>query len=294
MIKAYIELTKTNILKMVLVTTVLGFAMANDGLKPYDLLLWTLLGTALSSAGAGALNHYLERVVDGKMDRTRNRPLPSGRVSPMGALIFGIALSVAGVSLLCVQVNYLAALLAGGTIITYAFIYTPMKRVHWLNTPFGAIPGAIPPLIGWAGATGGLDKGAYVLFLILFLWQHPHFYAIAWMYRDDYRKGKFQMLPIVEPDGRATFRQSLACCLVLIPVSAWPTFLMLSGWLYGIGAMVLGFWFLWVCLQWRISETVEDARRVLRASVIYFPLLLLLLLIDAFFFDRVLSQGVGL
>ena len=281
---AYLELTKPRILMMVLVTTVLGFALGGSVLAPfpYGRLLLTLIGTGLASGGAAVLNHYLEREVDSRMARTRNRPLPQGVIPPLAALIFGVVLLAAGPLFLWWTVNTLAALLALSSGVLYVLVYTPMKRYTWLNTPMGAIPGAIPPMIGWAGARGQLDVGAWVLFFIMFLWQHPHFYAIAWMFRDDYRAGGFKMLPIVQPDGKSTFRQSLASAILLIPVSLWPTFVKMSGWLYFAGALICGLWFLKACIQWRISESNQDARKVLRASVIYLPVLLLLILLDAF------------
>lgn len=283
-LSAYIELTKPRILTMVLVTTVLGFALGGSVLAPFPYLrlLYTLIGTGLASGGAAVLNHYLEREVDGRMARTRNRPLPKGVVPPIGALLFGIVLLAAGPLFLWYFVNGLAAFLALLSGVLYVLVYTPMKRYTWLNTPMGAIPGAIPPMIGWAGARGQLDVGAWVLFFIMFLWQHPHFYSIAWMFRDDYREGGFKMLPIVQPDGKSTFRQSLASAILLIPVSLWPTFVRMSGWLYFFGALICGLWFLRACIQWRISESTVDARKVLRASVIYLPVLLLLILLDSF------------
>ncbi|MFM1920758.1 MAG: protoheme farnesyltransferase [Candidatus Hydrogenedentota bacterium] len=277
----YVELTKPRILTMVLVTATLGYALANRGLAPYGVFFWMLLGTGLSSAGAGALNHYIEREVDPLMERTKNRPIPTGAVSPLTALLFGGVLSVSGVGLLWGMVNSLAALLALSTIVLYAIIYTPLKRVSWVNTPVGAIPGAIPPMIGWAAAENQLGLGAWVLFAILFLWQHPHFYAIAWMFKDDYARGGFKMLPVVSPDGRSSFRQSWAAALVLIPVSLCPTFLKMTGWLYFFGAFAIGLWFFSACVKWRLTESLLDARRVLRVSVIYFPVLLLLILVDA-------------
>lgn len=278
---AYIELTKPRILTMVLVTATLGYALPGHGFAPYLTFLCMLVGTGLSSGGAGALNHFLEREVDTLMDRTRNRPIPSGVVSPAVALAVGLAMSFMGVGLLWWQVNTLSAILAATTIILYAIIYTPLKRISWVNTPVGAIPGAIPPMIGWAASENQLGPGAWILFAILFLWQHPHFYAIAWMFKDDYARGGFKMLPVVNPDGRSSFRQSWAACLILIPVSLCPTFIKLSGWLYFVGALLIGVWFLSACVRWRITESLIDARRVLRVSVIYLPLLLLLILVDA-------------
>ncbi|MBI2422333.1 MAG: protoheme IX farnesyltransferase [Candidatus Hydrogenedentes bacterium] len=282
LLSAYVELTKPRILTMVLVTTCLGFTLGG-GLQPYGLFFWTMLGTGCASGGAGALNHYLEREVDAKMARTQGRPLPSGQISPAYALLLGILLSAAGSGLLWYFANGLAAALALATVLLYACIYTPVKRVSWWNTPIGAIPGAIPPMIGWAAAKGELNIGAWVLFFILFLWQHPHFYAIAWMFREDYARGGFKMLPVVQPDGKNTFRQSLAAAIILIPVSLWPTFVQMSGWLYFTGALLCGFWFLSACVRWRLSGTTEDARKVLRVSVFYLPCILLLILVDHFF-----------
>ncbi len=278
---AYIELTKPRILTMVLVTATLGYALPGHGLSPYLTFFWMLVGTGLSSGGAGALNHFLEREVDTLMDRTKNRPIPAGVVSPAAALALGLTMSCSGVALLWWFVNPLTAALSAATIILYVIIYTPLKRISWVNTPVGAIPGAIPPMIGWAAAENHLGPGAWILFTILFLWQHPHFYAIAWMFKDDYARGGFKMLPVVSPDGRSSFRQSWAACLILIPVSLCPTFIKLSGWIYFAGALAIGIWFLSACVRWRITESIVDARRVLRVSVIYLPLLLLLILIDA-------------
>jgi len=270
---------------MVLVTTVLGYALALRSLEPLPLLFFTLLGTGLASGGAGALNHYAERHVDAGMARTRHRPVVTGQIAPGMALGVGLAMLVAAGVILVLQVNVLAAGLALASALLYVLVYTPLKRISWLNTSFGAIPGAIPPMIGWAAATGRLDMGAWVLFAILFLWQHPHFYAIAWMFREDYAAGGFKMLPVVRPDGKDTFRHSLAAAMLLIPVSLWPTFVRISGWTYFLGALLLGIWFLAACVRWRMSESSEDARRVLRVSVMYFPALLLLILVDALIYS---------
>ena len=283
LIAAYFELTKPRIAAMVLVITVLGFALGGgNSLQPYDLLLFTLIGTALSGGGASALNHYVEREADAKMERTQNRPLPTGTIQPTAALVFGIVMTAAGSIILYFFVNSLSALLAFTSAALYILVYTPIKRYSWINTSVGAVPGAIPPLIGWAAATDELGVGAWVLFAILFLWQHPHFYAIAWMYRDDYKRGGFKMLPVVQPDGKNTFRQSLAAASILVPVSLWPTFAEMSGRLYFVGALLCGCWFLWACIRWRMSESTGDARKVLRVSIFYLPAILLLFLLDSF------------
>jgi protoheme IX farnesyltransferase len=277
---AYLELAKPRIVTLVLVTAMIGFVLGGRGEGSVLLLLVTLAGTAMVAGGAGALNHYLERECDLKMDRTRRRPIPSGVVAAPDALLYGIFLVLAGCLLLLWKVNLLTAFLGLLTAFLYVLVYTPMKRVSWLNTIVGAIPGAIPPLGGWAAATGTLEPGAWVLFAILFLWQHPHFYAIAWMFKEDYAKGGFKMLPVVDPDGRSTFRQIVLFSLVLIPVSLLPTLLGLSGRLYFAGALVLGVWMLSRGMALASSGSIADARRVLRASVIYLPILLALILVD--------------
>ncbi len=278
---AYLELTKPGIVRLVLVTTAIGFALGGSGLWRGWLLLFTLLGTGLASAGAFVLNHYMERDVDARMTRTRNRPLPAGTVPPMAALALGTLLVAAGTAVL----GWLASPLAGAlvllTAVLYVFVYTPMKRHTWWNTPVGAIPGAMPPMIGWAAATGRIDAGAWVLFLILFLWQHPHFYALAWMYREDYARGGIKMLPVTEPDGKSTFRQSLACAILLVPMSLWPTFVGMSGWFYFVGVSVCSLVFLYMCVRWRIEKSLRAARRVFLTSIVYWMALFVLIMVDA-------------
>lgn len=277
---AYLELAKPRIVTMVLVTAVIGYVLGGHGDASFPLLLCTLIGTAMVAGGAGALNHYLERDCDLLMERTRRRPIPSGAVAPQDALTYGIVLVLGGLILLVAMVNLLTAFLGLLTAFLYVLVYTPMKRLSWLNTIVGAIPGAIPPMGGWAAATGRLDAGAWVLFAILFIWQHPHFYAIAWMFKEDYGKGGFKMLPVVEPDGKSTFRQIVLFSILLIPVSLLPTVIGLSGHVYFLGALVLGGWMLFrgMVLAW--SGSVADARRVLTASVVYLPVLLGLILAD--------------
>ena len=215
------------------------------------------------------------------MNRTRQRPIPSGAISPAEALSFGLVLVLLGVTLLAWRVNLLTGFLSLMTVFLYVLVYTPLKRVTWLNTFVGAIPGALPPVGGWAAATGSLDIGAWVLFLILFIWQHPHFYAIAWMYRDDYARGGFKMLPVVEPDGASTFQQILLYSLLLIPISLFPTIIGMSGWIYGGGVLVMGIGMLLVGLSVASSRSNQDAKRLLKASVLYLPAFLVLILIDS-------------
>ena len=258
--------------------------MARNGVESWRLLLVTLLGTFVSCSGSAALNNYLERDVDSRMQRTRARPLPSGKISPPEALLFGVLMVLAGVALLSIEVNLLTGFLALLTSFLYVLVYTPLKRVTWLNTLVGAIPGALPPMGGWAAASGELGIGAWILFLIMFIWQQPHFYAIAWMYRDDYRQAGFKMLPAMEgPDGHRTFFQILLFSLALIPASLLPLFLGTTSWLYAFGAAVLGVILLLVALMFRESKSHADARRLLRATIVYLPLILFLIVADVQF-----------
>ena len=291
----YIELTKPRITWLILMSTGIGYffglpAAANwmDFLKGIHLLslLHTIIGTGLIASGTAALNQWYERDADRHMRRTSGRPLPSGRLIANRALAFGAALSVAGFVELWLGVNLLSAAIGLFTLASYLFLYTPMKQRTWWSTTVGAIPGAMPPVIGYAAAAGTLDPHSWVLFAILFLWQFPHFYAIAWMFKQDYAKGGFKMLPVVYPDGKSTFRQSMAACILLIPVSLWPTFVGMSGWFYFCGATAIGVWFLVACARWRATGSVLDARKVLLVSVTYLPLLLLLMIVDSIFFHR--------
>ena len=280
LLQACFELTKPRIVAMVLVAAALGFHLGGEGGADLALLGLTLLGTALTASGSGVLNHYLERDVDALMRRTRSRPLPAGEVPPSAALSLGFLLILGGQVVLVLGVNLLTAWLALLTAFLYVVVYTPLKRLTWLNTSLGSIPGALPPVGGWAAATGGLDAGAWVLFAILFAWQHPHFYAIAWIFRDDYRRGGFRMLPVLEEDGRRTCRHILAFSLVLLAFSVLPATLGMSGMLYGAGALVLGLLMLAPGVTLARSRSIGDARRLLRASVLYLPLLFLLSIVD--------------
>jgi len=276
----YWTLTKPRIAFMVLVTAALGFFLGGKGIHAPWLFFFALIGTALASCGAAVLNHYIERDVDNLMQRTRNRPLPTGRVKPMAALSFGCVLVVSGVFFLLFTVGLLTAFLALLTAFLYVVVYTPMKRQNWLNTTFGAIPGALPPVGGWTAATGTVDPGAIVLFLILFAWQHPHFYAIAWIFRDDYRRGGFKMLPVVEPDGDSTCWQVMGYSVLLLIFSVLPTFMGLTGSVYLVGVTVVGLLFLAAGVALSISRTVASARLLLKASVLYLPIMLVLSVVD--------------
>lgn len=276
-----LELSKLRIVAMVLVTTTIGYFLSGKGIASWTSLLWTLVGTGFGAAGAAALNNYLERDVDAHMARTRRRALPSGDLEPAVALAYGVILVLAGVSLLVWAVNLLSGFLVLLTAFLYVLVYTPLKKLSWINTPIGAIPGALPPMIGWAAARGTIDPGAWVLFGILFAWQHPHFYAIAWIFRDDYRAAGFKMLSVVDPSGRRLFRQAILFSLALIAVSIGLVALGLAGQLYLFGAAILGAALLSTSLAMAQYRTLKDARRVLLTSVIYLPLLLVLLVIDA-------------
>ena len=276
----YLVLTKVRITALVLVTTAAGFLLASGPTLGVGLLAWTLLGTGLAASGAAALNQVIEREADGRMRRTANRPLPAGRMSPRHGLWVGVGLSAIGVGLLAGFVNGITALLALTTVLLYVAVYTPLKRMTPLNTMIGAIPGAIPPVMGWTAVTGELGLPAWVLFAILFLWQLPHFLAIAWIFRDDYRRGGFPMLPVIDPDGEATGRQVALYCAALVPVSLIPTLLGLAGPVYFFGALVLGLGFLAAGLAMAVHRRKREARRVLLASVTYLPLLLALLVVD--------------
>lgn len=282
-LKAYMEAAKLRIMNMVLVTTTLGYVLGSGEGFSWFFLFCTLLGSGAAAAGSAVLNNYMERDSDALMDRTRGRALPSGRIEPAGALAVGVLLVLGGVTFLAWQVGLLCGFLVLLTAFLYVLVYTPLKRVSWINTPVGAIPGAMPPLNGWVAAAGTMEPGAWVLFLILFAWQHPHFYAIAWMYRDDYAKGGIKMLPVVEPEGDRMFRQVVGFCIVLLSLSLIPTAIGLTGVLYLLGALSIGFMFLWYGMVVAHTRTVDDARRLLRASIIYLPALLALIVLDLSF-----------
>lgn len=280
-VRSYLELTKPRIVTLVLVTTVLGYFLAGGSLYLSPTLLACLVGTALCCGGSGVLNQYLERDADQRMIRTRYRPIPAGIISPAHALSFGVLLVLSGTGLLLWQVNLLTAFLAILTAFLYVIVYTPLKRLTWLNTLIGAIPGALPPVGGWAAASGTLDLGAWVLFAILFIWQHPHFYAIAWMYKEDYSRGGFRMLSVVDPSGDSMFRQVLLFSVVLLPIAALPCYVGMAGTTYLLGSLLLGIFMLRASAIAARSRSVADARNLLKASVLYLPLLLLLIVVDA-------------
>lgn len=275
----WLILTKARITGLVLVTAATGYVLGAPAID-VGTLASLLLGVALASAGAAALNQVYEREADARMTRTASRPVPAGRISPARGLAAGLLLSAAGVAWLAIALNALTGFLALLTIVLYIAVYTPLKPRTSLNTLVGAIPGAIPPVIGWTAATGSVDLGGWALFSILFLWQLPHFLAIAWMFRDDYALGGFPMLPVVDPGGGSTGRQAALYALALIPVSLTPTLLGLTGGLYFFGALALGLLFLACGLGMAMDRGRKGARRLLLASVTYLPLLLALLVLD--------------
>jgi protoheme IX farnesyltransferase len=238
------------------------------------------MGSGLVSSGSGALNHYAEQDLDKLMNRTKSRPIPSGLISSNNAFIFGIFLTLLGTIILYLWVNELTAILALSTAILYLFVYTPLKRLTWLNTSIGAIPGAMPPLGGWVAATGQLDPEAWILFAILFLWQHPHFYAIAFMCKEDYARANFQMLPVLEKDGKRTNRQIIWHSLLLIPVSVMPSYIGILGIKYFWGALILGLGYFISGFPLVKNYSLENAKLLLKVSVIYLPALFILIIVD--------------
>jgi protoheme IX farnesyltransferase len=277
----YIELTKPRITWLILMSTAVGYYFGLRGVPfRWLVLIHTLVGTGLLASGTATLNEWYERDADAKMRRTRGRPIPSGRVSPRGALVFGIALSVLGFADLALAVNHVAAVWGMATLVSYLFLYTPLKQRTPHATTVGAFPGAMPPLIGYAAAAGTLSAEAWVLFGILFLWQFPHFLSIAWMYREDYARAGIVMLPVIEPDGKRTVRQILICSVLLIPASLAPGFLGMAGSVYLFGALAAGLVFAYAAVRVAFDRTASRARRLLLASVIYLPVIYGLLLIN--------------
>jgi protoheme IX farnesyltransferase len=273
----FIALTKPRITLMVVLTALFGFYLASPGPIDVALLANLLIGTALSCAGAGVLNMAIERRADGAMHRTRNRPVPAGRIPVGTAVSFGGILATAGVALLAVKVNTLTAGLSLATLALYLLVYTPLKSRTSLCTVIGAVPGALPPVMGWAAATGSLDSGAWALFGVLFFWQLPHFLAIAWMYREDYARAGYPMLPVVDPEGGSTARQVVLQTLALLLISLAPVSLGLAGGAYLAGAAALGLSFLAFGLAFAQVRSRERARRLFFASLAYLPGLLGLL-----------------
>lgn len=276
----FADLVKARLTTLVLLTTLVGFYLGWNGAMNFVLLFNSLAATALVAAGASALNQWLERDYDAKMRRTQSRPLPSGRMQPATVAIFGGVCSVAGLVYLALAVNLLTSVIGAVTLVSYLFIYTPLKRVTWLNTAIGAVPGALPPLMGWTAARGELGSEGWALFAILFFWQLPHFFAIAWIYKDDYERAGFKMLPGIDPEGQRTAHQAISNTLALLAVSLFPFVFKMAGTTYLAGALVLGAGFLWSAIQFSRHLTLARARHLFFASIIYLPLLLALMVWD--------------
>jgi heme o synthase len=275
-----VALTKPRVVVMVLVTTVVGYYVGLTGLPDYGRLLSLMVGTLLAAGGTLALNQYWERDVDARMERTRTRPLPEGRLVPLEALLFGAALTTAGLAVLALGAGRLATVVTATTFVLYVFAYTPLKLRTTLCTIVGAVPGALPPVAGWAAARDDLGVGAWVLFGILFLWQLPHTLAIGRLYQHDYARAGVRLLPVVDADGRATERQIVSGCVALLAVSLLPTLIGLAGGVYFVGALLLGALFVALGAQQALAPSVSRARRVLLASLLYLPALLALLAFD--------------
>jgi heme o synthase len=268
------ELVKARLTLLVLLTTAVGFYLGAEDPINWSALLHTVLGTAAAAAGAAALNQWWEHKLDALMQRTRLRPVPAGRMRPTEALVIGAILSIFGVTYLALVCNALSAALAAITIIVYIFAYTPLKLVSTFNTALGAVPGGLPPMIGWAAARGTLDAGAWMLFAILFFWQLPHFFAIAWMYRDDYARAGFQMISNDDQTGERSASQSVFFCMILFVIAALPAFIRMATVFYLLAELILGAVFVAVAMRFLKTRTRSDARRLFITSIIYLPLLL--------------------
>src|SRR5438477_6645541 len=272
-LSAYVELTKPRITFLIMLTSAAGFCLGSRGAVDYVLFAHAMIGIGLLSSGIATLNQFIERDLDSLMRRTADRPLPSGRLVPVEALWLGVLLTASAEIYLALFVNGLSAILGLTIIAGYLLLYTPLKTRTTLSTAVGAFPGAMPPLIGWTAARGEIDVAAWVLFAILFLWQFPHFLAIAWMYREDYGRAGIRMLPVVEPEGRVTGQQIIAYSLMLLPVSLLPTILGISGKIYLVAAFVLGLLFVASSVRAALSKSNQHARQLLLASVLYLPML---------------------
>ena len=276
----FVALAKPRLNMLVVASTLVGYAMA-DG-EPLGMLAvcGLLLGTGLVAGGASSFNQVIERDLDALMRRTRMRPLPSQRLQPLEGLLFGTVITLAGVLLIVGSSNLLAGAVALATLVTYVAIYTPLKKRTSLGTVIGAIPGALPPIIGWAAVANELSLKAWVLFGIMFLWQLPHFLAIAWIYRDDYARAGFPLLPVIEPDGRSTGRQSVVYAAALVPLSLAPTLMHMAGVVYFTGALTLGLGFLWLTFRFARTRSMKDARQAFFGSLVYLPVLWILMIAD--------------
>lgn len=269
--KHYIALTKPRITWLILMSTGMGYFFGLTGAVNLWALFHTIFGTGLIASGTAALNQWYERDADARMRRTDQRPLPTGQMDARKAFAFGVLLSVLGFLELGLGVNWLSAGLGLFTLLTYLCLYTPLKQISPVSTTIGAVPGAMPPLIGFAAASGTLTAEAWILYAILFVWQFPHFYAIAWMYREDYERAGIKMLPVVEPDGESTVRQMLFFSALLIPISLVPRYLDMTGNIYVVGTLIAGIAFVASCVRMSSDRTLLKARSVLLVSVVYLP-----------------------
>lgn len=276
----YADLIKARLTLLVLLTTLVGFYLGYRGPVNYLLMLHTLLGTALVASGASALNQFIEREHDAKMWRTRDRPLPSGRLQPATVMLFGGVCGCAGLLYLALAVNLITSVIGAISLLSYVFIYTPLKRVTWLNTAIGAVPGGLPALMGWTAARGELSREGWALFAILAFWQLPHFLAIAWLYREEYQNAGFKMLPGIDPSGQRTGRQAVSHTLGLLPVSLCPFLFHVTGPIYLAGALILGLAFIWFAVQFARQLTIPRARQLFFVSILYLPLLLGMMVLD--------------
>jgi protoheme IX farnesyltransferase len=276
----FLQLSKPRLNALAVATTLGGYYMAGGGTDDAARLFHTIVGTALVAGGSSAFNQYYERMTDGLMRRTRLRPLPDGRMPPVDALVFALGVSLAGLVQLAVGANLVAAAIALLTLVSYVAVYTPLKRRTSFATVVGAVPGALPPLIGWAAVRGSIDPVALALFAIGFLWQMPHFLAIAWLYRSDYERAGFPLLPVVEPDGRSTGRQAVVYAAALLPVSLAPTAFGLAGSVYFVSAFVLGGVFLALSIRFAATRSAPSARWLFFASIVYLPILWAVMIAD--------------
>jgi protoheme IX farnesyltransferase len=279
-VAVYADLIKARLTLLVVLTTLVGFYLGSRSPVNYWLMLHAVLGTAMVASGAAALNQLLEREHDAKMRRTKNRPLPSGRLQPATVMVFGGVCACAGLLDLALVVNLTTSVIGAISLVSYLFIYTPLKRMTWLNTAIGAVPGALPPLMGWTAARGELSREGWALFAILAFWQLPHFLAIAWMYREEYQKAGFKMLPGIDPQGQRTGRQAVSHTLGLLPVSLCPFLFHITGPVYLCGALVLGLVFLWYAVQFARHMTIPRARQLFFVSILYLPALLVMMVLD--------------
>jgi heme o synthase len=276
----YVALAKPELTLLSVVTALGGAYLAGGHTLSFPLLLHTFIGTFLVGAGAGTLNQFIEREFDARMKRTEHRPLPAGRIHHRNALLMGLILSLAGMADLAIFTHVLAAFLSLVTLVSYLFVYTPLKRVTPFATVVGGLPGAIPPLIGWTAVSGEISMGAWSLFFILFFWQMPHFLSLGWMYRKDYARADYKLLTVLDPSGEASSRQILIYCIALVPAAIMPTLVGVLGVIYFVGALALSLGFLWLAIRLYRERTNLNARRLFFASLIYLSVLLGLMILD--------------